>query len=229
MMVDAADEVDGVDSVDVQSGDSTAFGGDAVMAGAPAAPQLTRLVDAGLELFGTTGYEATTIRELCRLAQVSTRDFYRHVHDRAQLFEAVFEREVDRVLSAVSVRLQDLPLDVGIRTRAWVEEWMGAMLADPRRYRVLYTEAIGVSAQLEHRRRALLVGSCEMGMHQLELCARARGERPPEHHYEVPAIALFGSAREMLVRYMNGTLSTTNVGRLIDQHVRLCVLVGENW
>ena len=38
-----------------------------------------RLLDAALELFGTAGYEATSIGALCREAKVSTRDFYRHV------------------------------------------------------------------------------------------------------------------------------------------------------
>jgi AcrR family transcriptional regulator len=35
-----------------------------------------QLLDAGLELFGTTGYRATTVRQLCREARVSDRYFY---------------------------------------------------------------------------------------------------------------------------------------------------------
>ena len=210
-----------------ERGTAEAAGG--VTAAQEQSPQLARLMDAGLQLFGTAGYEATTIRALCSSARVSTRDFYRHVHDRPHLFRAVFEREVRRVLSAVTLALADLPPVVEVRTRAWLQEWMGAMVADRRRYRVLYTEAVGVSEELERHRRALLAASCELGMRQLELCAAARGERHPERHYEIPAITLFGSAREMLVRYMSGMLSTSDVDDLVDQYVRLCVLVGESW
>ena len=48
--------------------------------GESADDRLTRrrrqLLDAGLELFGTAGYRATTVRQLCREAKVSDRYFY---------------------------------------------------------------------------------------------------------------------------------------------------------
>ena len=34
------------------------------------------LLDAGLELFGTAGYAATSVEQLCQAAYVSTRSFY---------------------------------------------------------------------------------------------------------------------------------------------------------
>ena len=187
-----------------------------------------RLMDAGLELFGTRGYEATTIADLCREAKVSTRDFYRHVGDRIDLFMAVFEEEADRILGPVAGALQAVPPDLVQRTQVWVSTWLGTVLHDRRRYRVLYTEAIGVSDTLDRRRREILRSSCELAASQLEICAAARGEQHPPGHYSVAAAAIMGAAREVLMQYVEGAI-VADADEIVDTVARAILLMGFGW
>ncbi len=188
-----------------------------------------RLLDAGLELFGTVGYEATTISDLCREARVSTRDFYRHAGDRIDLFLALFEQEVERVIGPVTAALDRSPPVWEVRARIWTEQWLQTMVADARRYRVLYTEAIGVSPALEERRREVLRSNCRLCARHLALCAEARGERRPPGHYDAAGVAIMGAARELLLQYMEGALGIGAPGAVGDAVVHLGMLVGEGW
>ncbi len=189
----------------------------------------TRLLDAGLELFGTVGYEATTITDLCREAHVSTRDFYRQVGDRISLFLSVFEREVQRNNARVAEALADAPPDAAVRGRIWMDVWLRDMVADPRRYRIMYTEAHGVDETLELKRRAMLRDVLVFSRRQAQLCAAARGVDRPEEYWEIPAICISGGAREALQQYMEGTIDTIDVDAIVDAYVRMAVLVVEHW
>ena len=52
------------------------------------------MLAAGLDLFGTKGYAATTVEEVCRRAYVSSRNFYEEFDNRLSLLVAVGERIV---------------------------------------------------------------------------------------------------------------------------------------
>ena len=186
------------------------------------------LLDAGLELFGTVGYGATTIADLCRQAHVSTRDFYRLVEDRVALFRLVFEREVERNFERVGAAIADAPPVVEIVATRWMDAWFGAMVADPRRYRIMYTEAHGVDPALDARRRELLRSILEFAKAQIRRCAAARGI-DPDASFDLAAIAIAAATRELLQQHMEGALPDTDPADIVDAIVRLAKLIDERW
>ena len=188
----------------------------------------TRLLDAGLELFGTVGYEPTTIGDLCREAHVSTRDFYRQVGDRVALFRLVFEREVQRNFERVGAAIADAPPVIEVVATRWMEAWFGAMVADPRRYRVMYTEAHGVDSALDARRRELLRSILDFAKAQIRRCVAARGI-DPDASFDLAAISIAAATRELLQQHMEGALPDTDPADIVGAIVRLAKLVGEQW
>ena len=60
-----------------------------------------RLVQAGLEVFGTEGWGGTTIERLCAAAGVATRSFYEEFASREALLSAVYEDLMGGALAAV--------------------------------------------------------------------------------------------------------------------------------
>src|ERR1700735_1278322 len=71
-----------------------------------------QFLDAGLELFGTDGYRATTVRGLCKQAKVTDRYFYESFSGTEDLLAAVYQtcmgRVQQRVVTALaSVRDED--------------------------------------------------------------------------------------------------------------------------
>jgi AcrR family transcriptional regulator len=116
-----------------------------------------RLLDAGLNLFATTGYATTTIEAICVSAAVTPRHFYEEFGSREQLLVAVFDRAVDTTMLenfADRTRTVTNPEDFEGMLRTRVSHFVDAFLRDPRRARVVCIESVGVSAEMEaHRRR----------------------------------------------------------------------------
>ena len=67
-----------------------------------AAARRARLLDAGLERFGTDGWAATGVKDICREAGLTDRYFYESFDDRLALFTAVFDRATGELLQRVA-------------------------------------------------------------------------------------------------------------------------------
>ena len=118
------------------------------------------LLDTALELFGTGGYAATTIADVCNTSGVTSRYFYEEFGEREQLLIAVYDRELQRCATAVveAASVLDGPgpfteAEIAIVTRERVGSFVHAVLDDPRVARVLLLESGTTSSALERRRR----------------------------------------------------------------------------
>jgi AcrR family transcriptional regulator len=113
------------------------------------------LLDAALDLFGTQGYAATTVEELCRTAYVSTRNFYEEFDNREAVLFSLGDRLVGEAYQAmVEVSVSDGPDRFRREARARVGALIHALLDDPRRARLAFIESLGVSPIQEARRRS---------------------------------------------------------------------------
>jgi AcrR family transcriptional regulator len=101
------------------------------------------LLAAAVELFGTKGYAATSIDELCRSAYVSTRNFYEEFTGREAVLDALLDRIANEVFDAISTA--EWPTDVDdlvvADTRVRVEAVGRVLLSDPRKARIALIEA----------------------------------------------------------------------------------------
>lgn len=114
-----------------------------------------RLLDAGLQLFATTGYMGTTVQGLCREAGVSSRSFYDYFSSRQELLEALYvltAEDIETRLKGLQIVSGDTVEDVILRG---VQAGVGPMLEDERLGRVVEIESVGVSPALEARRREM--------------------------------------------------------------------------
>lgn len=108
-----------------------------------------QLLDAGLELFGTAGYRATTVRRLCRAARVSDRYFYEQFDSTEDLLLAVYAECTARLESAAVAAL-DGPSDaVADVARRGLDAFLGVVEDDSRLTRVVWFEVLGVSPRVE--------------------------------------------------------------------------------
>jgi AcrR family transcriptional regulator len=91
------------------------------------------MLAAGLDLFGTKGYTATRVDEVCRQASVSTRNFYEEFDNRLDLLVAVGDRVAATVFTAWTTAS-------GPGLRARVSALVHALVDDPRVARVAFVE-----------------------------------------------------------------------------------------
>jgi AcrR family transcriptional regulator len=116
------------------------------------------LIDAGLELFGTKGYNSTSVEEICRTAYVSTRNFYEEFENREALLWHIVYQTVAEAFDALrgDADSRSDSFRTGLRKRT--EQMVHAFLGDPRRARLVFIECRGMSVEHEHRRRAAQKG-----------------------------------------------------------------------
>lgn len=117
--------------------------------------QRARTHSAMLGIVNERGYEAVTVRELARLAGVSTRTFYEHYSGKQECFLRTHELIVRRLLRRIAIaeadeREQDLRGRLGAMISALFEE----IARDPHAARLMLIEAYAVSSVSEQVRWA---------------------------------------------------------------------------
>ncbi len=112
------------------------------------------LVDAAFALFGDGGESALTVRSVCRECGMNTRYFYESFTDTDELLGAVFDKVAVELAAAVDAALEAAGESPAQRTRAGIAAVLGFSSADPRRGRVLITDA-RTNPVLTARRAAL--------------------------------------------------------------------------
>jgi len=109
-----------------------------------------QFLDAGLQVFGTTGYRTATVRQLCKQAELTDRYFYESFASTEDLLVAVYEREFDHLQQVVMAALvgdaarDDPTAPIEVALNALFE-----MASEPRVARVCWLEVLGVSARVD--------------------------------------------------------------------------------
>jgi AcrR family transcriptional regulator len=111
-----------------------------------------RLLDAGLELFGTQGYAGSSIRAVSAAASLNSRYFYESFSSREDLLYHVYQRAVTDVAAAV-IDATALADTVEAQARAGLQASWLVLIEDRRKARVILLEVVGVSERLERARR----------------------------------------------------------------------------
>ena len=182
-----------------------------------------RLLDAGLELFGTVGYQGTSIERLCARAGVTARHFYQEFPGREALLEALCEEIIAEVSQSVVKALagaQGQP--PRSRTRAALAAYVHGMLDDPRRARVVHVEMTGVSPELERTRRAMLQGFASIT--QAEIERQADAGLIARRDYRLAALLAVGGTRELVMEWVSGERRPP-VEELIEELTRIFMAI----
>ncbi len=160
-----------------------------------------RLLDAGHELFGTTGYAGSTIEGVCAEASLNARYFYEQFRHREELLRAVYVRQAWRVLDEVRAALE-AEEDPRHRLEAGLRTFVETMLIDERGTRIVYMEAIGVSPALEDERRRVTeeyVAVLSREGDRLERLAAV-----PEDERRAIMVALIGATDGLVTAWLAG-------------------------
>ncbi|MBB2989808.1 AcrR family transcriptional regulator [Mycolicibacterium iranicum] len=99
------------------------------------------LVDAAFRLFGDGGEAALSVRSVSRECTLNTRYFYESFTDTDDLLGAVYDQVSAELAEAVADAMARADDSVRARTRAGMAAVLHFSSADPRRGRVLFTDA----------------------------------------------------------------------------------------
>lgn len=99
------------------------------------------LVDAAFRLFGDGGEAALSVRSVCRECGLNTRYFYESFADTDDLLGAVYDQVSAALAVDVDAAMAGADDSLRARTRAGIAAVLGFSSVDPRRGRVLFTDA----------------------------------------------------------------------------------------
>ncbi|MCV7226705.1 TetR/AcrR family transcriptional regulator [Mycolicibacterium komossense] len=173
------------------------------------------LVGAAFRLFGDGGEGAVSVRSVCRECALNTRYFYESFADTDELLGAVYDTVAAGLATEVEAaisRAGDTDLE---RARAGISAVLGFSSADPRRGRVLFTEA-----------RANPVLTARRTVAQDALRQMVLTERGQTHPAEYPvatyvAAAMYtGAMTELAQQWVSGNLGK-DLDAVVDHAVRM--------
>jgi AcrR family transcriptional regulator len=158
-----------------------------------------RLLDVGLELMGTEGAAAVTVRSVCRASQLTDRYFYESFADRDALLLAVYD-EVAAEFGAALVEVVGQPhSDEVALARSAVEAFLDVMVADPRKGRVLLLEPMAHPQLSEH---GLAISPMFVALVSAQL-----GEDADPMQAQLTATSVVGALTTLFIRWLDGSLS----------------------
>ena len=181
-----------------------------------------RLLEAGLEEFGTRGVGQTGVKDICRQAGLTDRYFYESFRDSAELFTAVFDRATQHLFEVVAGALAQAPASPEAQSRAVIEAYVRALADDPRLARVVFVEAPSAGPEVEHHIRATLRRFARL----VEAGARPYvPAKMPDAALRFGATSLVGAIERLMIEWQDGELGLS-VEQIIDYLVDMLLLFG---
>jgi AcrR family transcriptional regulator len=172
--------------------------------------------------FGTQGYLATSIEQLCSDAGISTRNFYDEFAGREALLATLHDMLNQRAFDAVVAALIDVnPNDLDARARAGVRAYFEVMTEDPRWARIAVVESVGVSAEMEAHRRDATARFASLIEAEADRLSRA-GVIPDGDH-SLTAVALVGALNGLINLWAGGGWNAV-IDDVIAEAARLIVV-----
>lgn len=162
-----------------------------------------RLMEAGLQLLGTLGWEQATMTAICAEARLTERYFYESFRNREELLLAVLDGVAEQIRLAV-LRALDANLgDTEAAVRCAVEAFVDVLTDDPRKARLAMVEAVA-APPLRHRRSELLREFATLIVAQNRRLYGAAALEPPQAG--IAAILYVGGVAELFRVWLGGEL-----------------------
>lgn len=189
------------------------------------AERRARLMAAGLEVFGSHGFQGTTIEQLCTAANVATRSFYEIFASREALLIALHDEINARALEAIVRALDGVDgADFQGRAVAAFSAYLDVITTDPRWVRITLRETVGATPATYAARRDALGRFAAFLHHELDRLAEAGAV--PKRDHALTAVAVVGGLTALVESLLPPDqqprpLRQSEVDRVREEGVRL--------
>lgn len=108
----------------------------------------TKLIEGAIEVFGTKGFHAATVREVCVAAHLTERYFYESFKTLPQLFMATYAELREQLMALTLAALKKAePTPLGMLEPA-IRVFLEFIRDDPRRGRIMLVDSLGVNDEV---------------------------------------------------------------------------------
>ena len=176
-----------------------------------------RLMEAGLELFGTEGYAGTSIRAVSAAASLNSRYFYESFSSREDLLYHVYLRVLSEVVTQAGAAVAEADTIEG-KAREGLRAGWTVVTEDRRKARIVAMEVVGVSPRLEQLRRDMRHALADLTVKG----ALSFADEGVQLRLDpvLTARALMGGVVEVLVDWIHGDVDAS-VDEVVEHFTRL--------
>ena len=165
------------------------------------AQRRTKILAAGVELFGTKGYPQTTMGMLSMVSGVPHRYLTQLFPKKEDLLREIYLTITEEVMNAVlNARQGSLPNPVQ-QIRRDVESACHAFIADERYLRINCLEVVGVSQEFEQLRRKVIRDFSHLILAEVNQFVEA-GLLPARADYYSGTLGLVGAFHELMTEWV---------------------------
>lgn len=179
------------------------------------AERRTLLIDAAFILFGDGGEAAVSVRSVCRVSELNSRYFYENFTGTDELLGAVYDRVGAELAHRIADAMATEPHHDQARLAAGIRAVLEFSSADPRRGRILFTDARTNPVLAQRRTKA------RDQLRELVLSEGRRADpRSVRSGWEVGAAMYAGAMAELAQQWLTGSLGG-DLDAVVGQAVRL--------
>lgn len=101
-----------------------------------------KLIEAGLQIYGTQGFFSVTVRDICNEAKLTERYFYESFKRSEELFKTIYLRLIEQLQQNILAAVMQSTTTPRLMINAGLTALLQAMQDDPRMARILFIDAI---------------------------------------------------------------------------------------
>lgn len=101
-----------------------------------------KLIEAGIEAYGTHGFFSVTVKDICLEAKLTERYFYESFKKSEQLFQTIFLKLIDQLQQNVMQAIMQASTDSKKMIEAGLTALLMTLKNNPRMARIIYIDAM---------------------------------------------------------------------------------------
>lgn len=181
-----------------------------------------KLIEAGIKVFGSTGYHTATVKGLCQEAGLTERYFYESFSNAEALFTACYLHITDTLRERLQKVLLNMEADnLELATRTGLTVFFTQFKESPQAARILLVEVLTVNRHLEELSLKTLYSFVEM----LETLAKPLIEQRKDGGVKGLDSTLLASGLVGSVLYMAARWSMDGCRKSVDDVVENAMLI----
>ncbi|MGL4307136.1 MAG: TetR/AcrR family transcriptional regulator [Mycobacteriaceae bacterium] len=178
------------------------------------------LIEAALDVFSARSGIPPTIVEVCRIAHVSSRQFYDLFDSRESLLMEIYNTTQDSARLAVRSALGTNPHEpFKARWRRAAQALVDDLAADPRRIKVTFGSLVDLSPQSEKHLHDQHKNWTDLVMGEIKIATTQGVVISRTKNYDLAITSLFGSIRAVMLAYTQGPKN--NLQDVSEEIIRL--------
>lgn len=162
-----------------------------------------KLIEAGIEAYGTHGFFSVTVKDICNEAKLTERYFYESFKKSEELFQTIFLQLIESLQQNVMQAVMKASPDPKIMIHEGLTALFSMLQNDPRMARIIYIDAMLVQELHNHATIHETMGRFDRMIHAFVMLMLPHLDRT-EKEISLVATGLNGYVTQIAIRWVTG-------------------------